>query len=297
MTITTAIAYLILIGGLAFIIAFLSLLLHIFDDLESNIPRQSFNNTNNTEYNHVHSDPIAAAIASYDENRDAHERQRSRQDTINIRVIAATGAFALIAALAAAVSSIISSGQLEQSRRSADISEQSAERQLRAYIGIIDVIIKCSLCDSFDAKGLPAKIPISQRLENVVTMTIQNGGITPAYNVIGIDTWMPMPFSKDLPKGFDYSIKEERDPDIPPGAGMLNPGEKGPSPGPLFVRDIPLIVRARKHEISLFYYGEIVYVDIFEKTRRTPFCYRYIPDFAEFPFVNCEEHNTPKKDE
>jgi hypothetical protein len=136
----------------------------------------------------------------------------------------------------------------DQARRAADIAEKTAERQLRAYVGVLDVTIECELCDSPDANNIPKTIPPDQWLKNSVTMTIQNGGVTPAYNLFAIDTWYAVPFGKKLPKNFDFTIKDTgNDPGRPSeGVGTLNPGEKAPSYGTITTSALPLIIRAKK---------------------------------------------------
>jgi hypothetical protein len=116
MTISSAIAYLILVSGLAATIALLSLFLRWFDSLESDIPGQPRDKTDSANENQAHRNPIAAAITTYDENRKAHERQNTRHSAATLRIIAVTGIFAAIAAGAASVSSIISYGQLDEMR-------------------------------------------------------------------------------------------------------------------------------------------------------------------------------------
>jgi hypothetical protein len=72
-------------------------------------------------------------------------------------------------------------------------------------------------------------------------------------------------------------------------------GEKGPTAMMIGADIIPIIARAQKRIVSLFHYGTIYYEDVFGKKRETPFCFEYVQDYPDDPFVNCPEHNTPEQ--
>ena len=60
--------------------------------------------------------------------------------------------------------------------------------------------------------------------------------------------------------------------------------------------NIDRIKRARDHQIWLYFYGQVTYVDVFGCKAKTLFCFRYIPDNdPKHRFAMCPEHNEPAK--
>jgi hypothetical protein len=106
------------------------------------------------------------------------------------------------------------------------------KRQLRAYIGIIDdIILTCPLCDTANPDK-PIRLTIKDIFANKISIQLQNGGLTPAYNgIVNAGAWQ-VSYGQGLPKDFNYPYIP-----VPPtdfilpslnGIGYLNPGEKSP---------------------------------------------------------------------
>lgn len=114
--IESAIAFLIAFGGLTILIFLLSQLSSAIDIL---ITRQTstpeHEQDQSTPY-HDYRHPVEAAITSYQQQRQTHESDRAKRDVITIKVLLATGGFALIAAFAAIYSDWIFSSQLDAMR-------------------------------------------------------------------------------------------------------------------------------------------------------------------------------------
>jgi hypothetical protein len=186
-----------------------------------------------------------------------------------------------------------------ETKRSADNAIITAERELRAYVGVVgDVILKCPLCDTADVDK-PIEISREHMADNVITTTIENGGRTPAYNIFVEDSYWSGTFGQRFSANFTFPINSAPLPfPFPPnGTGTLNPRERTPEDSAIDRSVIPLIIRARQHIISLFYYGNVNYKDVFRKSRATPFCFEYLPDNpVPEQFVNCPEHNSPEQD-
>jgi hypothetical protein len=103
-------------------------------------------------------------------------------------------------------------------------------------------------------------------------------------------------YRQRLPKGFGFPILPGTAVAEIPGTATLNPNQKFPADVTIYAPIIPLIAKARKHLITLIYYGNINYDDVFGKRRTTPFCVEYFPDYkGGSPFWNCPEHNTPEQ--
>jgi len=185
----------------------------------------------------------------------------------------------------------------DEAKRSTELAKDTRERQLRAYVGVLDdVLLVCPLCDKADGTQ-PIEIPFERIFENFVQMPIQNGGQTPAYDLTVDNTFYYLPFKQRLPKDSKYPIFPATNADAyaANGVGSLNPGERATPEMLLDGSVIPLIIKARKKQISLFYYGNLYYTDVFGVRRTTPFCYEYFPDHVGGPFGNCPEHNTPEQ--
>ena len=173
------------------------------------------------------------------------------------------------------------------------------KRQLRAYIGIIDdIILTCPLCDTANP-GKPIRLTIKDIFANKISIQLQNGGLTPAYNgIVNAGAWQ-VSYGQGLPKDFNYPYIP-----VPPtdfilpslnGIGYLNPGEKSPVMVEIGAPIIQAIIQARRHIISLYFYGEVDYDDVFNVRRRTPFCAEYIPDDNPRAITgSCPGHNTPE---
>ncbi len=169
-------------------------------------------------------------------------------------------------------------------------------RQLRAYINPIDVQLQCPDCDIPNYKG--PEVIAGLTIKDAVRITFQNGGQTPAYNLMGHANWVELPFGCRLPKGFTYPDVETANnakTEVLLTSVPVNPAKNYTIP---FVVNVNLIQRGRDRKVTLFLYGHADYQDIFHKSRHTPFCYMYLPDAPkpEAPFgafAACPEHNDP----
>jgi hypothetical protein len=187
----------------------------------------------------------------------------------------------------------------DQAKRSADNAIETSERELRAYVGIVgDVILKCPLCDTTDINN-PIEITREHMADNVIEIDIQNGGRTPAYNIRLEDSFWSVSFGQRLPESFDYPIGSVVALPFPfpnTTTTTLNPQAMIPADLAFDKSVITLIVGARRHTVSLFFYGNVNYRDVFKKNRTTPFCFEYFPDYpVPNRFVNCPEHNSPEE--
>lgn len=111
-----ALNLLILFGGLSIVIGLLSLLSSAIDALNSSKTSNASYERSPSADQQEHRHPVAAAIKSYQNQRDSDERDRSKREVITIKVLTATGGFALIAAGAAIYSAWVFQGQLTEMR-------------------------------------------------------------------------------------------------------------------------------------------------------------------------------------
>jgi hypothetical protein len=243
---------------------------------------------------------------------------------------AALAAFTLITALASIYQSVVLSGQLremqgasadmktsieatnrlgdatvrsnieahrlaDEAKRATDNAIRTAEFQLRAYVGIVDNnVLTCSTCDTLDANN-KTDIKAEYIYDNRIVLNLQNTGQTPAYNVHSEGSFWWGDFGQRIPKDFKYPIiTVTKGVPVESSIATLGRGEKVPVVSMIDVSVISSIVSARKHVMSLYYYGYIYYEDIFHTQRETPFCFEYLPDYpGDEQFIDCPEHNTP----
>jgi hypothetical protein len=103
---------------------------------------------------------------------------------------------------AAARSNVEAHRLADEAKRSADNGIETAERQLRAYVGVVDdIILKCPLCETVEIDK-PLKIEKTHIFDNILTLNIQNSGVTPAYNLWIEVSWWQGNYGGKLPNGF-----------------------------------------------------------------------------------------------
>ena len=126
-------------------------------------------------------------------------------------------------------------------KRQADLMEDTAQRQLRAYVCLVESSVK-----------------ITKAGEVVATLLFKNGGQTPAYNV---SLWA-------LPLVDPYPLV---DPPGPPPAEIPLPKGIVASQGTQILVSAPLtlpsevLARFSERDYALYFFGEVTYRDVFFK--------------------------------
>jgi hypothetical protein len=221
---------------------------------------------------------IANAIDAHRRSPQSQERDRSKREYITIAVLGATALFAFLAAVAAIYSAWIFSGQLsEMHQASVDTADlvktarETEERQLRAYVGFTgDVLLRCRSCDVHVYR--PFTPSAKHIADNTISFNLRNGGQTPAYNTSFEASFYYAPYGQGIPSGFTYPIINGAYPLFSGSLSTENPiasigpRDTMPSEIPIHPSAIPEIISARQHDISLFFYGNIRYTDVFKKT-------------------------------
>ena len=168
---------------------------------------------------------------------------------------------------------------------------KSSQLQLRAYVGTEAkrFELRCASCDATAPRA--EKTANGFYKDDYIIITFRNSGQTPANNLSVTGSWKEMPFGKPLPLDFDYPNTIDDGVDC---RGVVNPGDLMPAGQLLTPERIAMVKRARNHEATIYFYGEISYRDVFGKNRSTPYCRVYDPDVADaFSFGFCPQHNTP----
>ncbi|WP_213772654.1 hypothetical protein [Bradyrhizobium sp. dw_78] len=173
---------------------------------------------------------------------------------------------------------------------------KSSELQLRAYLAMDAKAFElhCESCDPPDAPKIEKKSAFYRG--NFIMVFVRNSGQTPAIDSYMHGSWKEMPFGATLPLDFKFPNIENN---VLDDKGTVNPGDSIPGAEDLSSETIQMINRARKHQATIFFYGEIVFRDVFKKIRRTPFCRIYDPDIGDetLRFGDCPEHNSPAQDD
>lgn len=173
-------------------------------------------------------------------------------------------------------------------------AEETAERQLRAYIGVESVAFEAPDLRLGDyapqdrnSVGVPCR--------NFACVTIRNFGQTPALSVqtfiylatTGFATRLPIEFlrANDADVVDAEDTRETRD--IP----MLQRSQ--PYKARLAVWDLTDVRRAHLKTATLYIFGRTYYRDAFDRPRRTTFCYVWNPDQdgSAYEFSPYEEYN------
>lgn len=229
--------------------------------------REGEERSRHRRFPYARANAIADQFEIHNRQQESSERRRTIRDSLTIAGIFATAGFALVQAW-------IFHGQLgEMHQASIDTANlvktarDTEERQLRAYLGITDYpVLKCHSCNVGSYNPGPQHVE-----DNVINFNILNGGQTPAYDVHVEYGLFPTVYEGRLPPGFTYPIFKGTEhfagisPSIVNGAGMINSREASPATIGLPQNTIDLFVQAQHHRITVFYYGNIRYTDVFDK--------------------------------
>jgi hypothetical protein len=163
-----AVAFLLLFGGLAILIFLLSQLSAAVDSLISKQTSDTRHQQGQSQPDENYRHPVEAAITSYEQKRETHEHARAQREVITIRVLLATGGFALMAAGAAVYSGWIFRAQLNEAKADSRLTE-------RAFVNIRELNSKQIL-----------RAPRQNAPDDVLwefSPVFENSGKTPAVNV------------------------------------------------------------------------------------------------------------------
>jgi hypothetical protein len=242
---------------------------------------------------------IARAIETLSGNYESAQQSRADHDAKTLfwaRVAGVGVSIYTLLTLAIVAASIYSALQAkigaDAARLSAATAQDAEKQQLRAYVGVNSepIALRCDACDN------PSKQFAENQLrdENSVVMEIQNFGQTPTYDTTVRLKWEINP-SGTGPPVTDFAYSDDQLGGRDKGKFPMYPGQKRPSIIILDAQTIGLVQRARKHEISLFYYGRIDYRDVFDEKTTVDFCFWYAPDAGpKTHFPLCPEHNGPR---
>ncbi len=180
--------------------------------------------------------------------------------------------FAILAATI--VNVCVANRQWSAMLESNTISRNNAEQSLRAYVGINneDTVVNCAACDDPIKQSIPERGFVD---DNMRIFTVENYGQTPAFDGHGTIGTKDMPLGRDLPSNFDYPLGDAntRTP-IKVLPWVLEPHDKNHFGAAMDASQIDLIKRARLHQITLYIYGQVTYLDAFDCNATMIFCFR-----------------------
>ncbi len=150
-------------------------------------------------------------------------------------------------------------------------AEDTAERQLRAYVSVGPLIVK-------------------EKFPKEISFVAKNTGHTPAYDLLSHLNFEKTGAEVGLPDGFVFPIKEG----FTFGRSVATLGSSGEIEF-TFPVDLDALTKVQNGKMGLFYYGHISYKDIYKKDHVSKLCYQYTGarqgDVITHEFRMCEKHN------
>jgi hypothetical protein len=148
------------------------------------------------------------------------------------------------------------------------------KRQLRAYVGIESLNVECGSCN--DEKYVPTLAGTLSK--DFFRISVRNSGKTPAKKLRNFINWVSTPWPSDLP--IDFKFEDGAKINVPGTVDItalvaVQPNTSYESI--IKITDATPLINARSKKTILWVFGHIDYVDIFDATRVTTFCYVYEP--------------------
>jgi hypothetical protein len=178
--------------------------------------------------------------------------------------------------------------------RTADAMEGTAQRQLRAYVGIKTISFEIGSDIGPDYKPVSAEARGYVHRDFIVS-TAFNFGMTPAYRVSLFAYVEPTEFPDRLPVKFfaDHDLDVFPAAEIRPAVTRALVQREQPETFKSPLRDIRFIQAAKDRKVYIYVYGRIYYYDAYNRPWRTKFCYVWEPwHLSGERFVPYEEYNS-----
>jgi hypothetical protein len=162
-------------------------------------------------------------------------------------------------------------------RATVNSMDDTAQKQLRAYVGIFDILLECK--NLTVAKYEPKTEIIAGTVhDDFIVITMKNFGSTPANQARMWVNWYSQKFGERLPKNFKWGDYDSV------SKGEVHPifAKTAIFPGQTIklltvINDLTPFRGAIAKMVNFYIYGHIDYVDIYEANHTTTFCYHYSP--------------------
>jgi len=170
-------------------------------------------------------------------------------------------------------------------------AEDTSKRQLRAYVGVERMELRCA--GFSDPNYKPAELSPGYIFKDVISVTFKNFGLTPAYDVQIWVNWVPMPYPQRLPDAFPYPDYGVTGFDVPAPTRTRHILHKDQSHTSIIaIPDLRPFIATRRQETMLYIYGHIDYRDIYGRRCKATFCQSWEPwSSVGVEFVPYQEHN------
>jgi hypothetical protein len=180
-------------------------------------------------------------------------------------------------------------------------ADDTARRQLRAYLGVGAEDLAFDTPGENDPKYVPfdpAKPVIGEIFKDFIAVKVRNFGQTPAHDVV-VFSYLYVGPPSSRPDAKVFVQDENKDTisakDVRPfiSRAVLQPQQSEISKSPL--NDVGPLKKARDRVESIYVAGRIYYKDIYNRTWRTKFCYAWEPwhpsgaRFVPFEVYNGED--------
>jgi hypothetical protein len=170
-------------------------------------------------------------------------------------------------------------------------ADDTSQRQLRAYVGVQQIELRCVGFGIPDYQ--PAPRTIGYQHKDLLLVTLKNYGLTPAYDVRLWVNWYTMPYGERLPADFAYPDYGGIDPGVPqPTLTQVILHKDQEHVAIIAIFDLRPFIATRQEKSSMYIYGHITYRDIYQRRWRATFCQNWEPwSSAGVEFVPYKEHN------
>ena len=160
------------------------------------------------------------------------------------------------------------------------IAQDTAKRELRAYVGIDALEVESSNLTS--QNYVPTTIQAGTRATDLLLVTMKNSGQTPAQKVRVWAGWRSVRYGTFLAQGHDFQADIDGSMAQVANQRLLVASERSLFPQQYYttqvlIADLTPFRQAVQSAANLYVFGRIDYEDIFGEARMTKFCFIYEP--------------------
>lgn len=170
-------------------------------------------------------------------------------------------------------------------------ADDTSKKQLRAYIGVQDIVLKCA--GFSDQNYRPIDRSIGHIHKDFILLTIKNFGLTPAYDTRIWVNWQSTAYPQRLSDRFSYpdqGIVDENEPQVTVSQHVLHRDQS--YTGIIAIYDLSPFILTKQQKTMLYIYGHIDYRDIYHRRWSATFCQSWEPwSTVGMEFVPYQEHN------
>jgi hypothetical protein len=209
----------------------------------------------------------AAADAKY---RD----EQSSNEWLNLRLTIASIAISAVLTVITGLLALFTWKLWTETGRLVSGAEDTAKRQLRAYVGVDEISFNLPHILIPGWKAPDPLPPDGYVFEDFILITVRNFGATPAYELRVMANWQPIkPFGAVVSP--DFVFTDHAGPLRPSASQVLDRDQTFPAT--IKVKDLTGFQAAQNRIESLYVYGYVAYTDVYGRRWHRHFCYVWEP--------------------